>query len=125
MRRNVLLIGTAVMLLVLALTVGCSGEKAEASVCAGCGAEMDAKDATMMGDAMMCAGCAEKKAEEPVVARHDCAGGCGMTDWPEDQMTAHDGQWYCKGCAANLPEGEAGSDDDGHVHDESDGHTHG
>jgi len=122
MRRIVLMAGTAVLLLGLALAAGCYGDKAEEITCAGCGAELDAKDAKMVGGAMMCAACAEKKAAEPVVARHDCAGGCGMTDWPEDQMTEHDGKWYCKGCAAKLE----GHDHDGHDHDGHDheGHDH-
>ena len=44
------------------------------------------------------------------VAVHDCAGGCGMTAVPEDQMTEVDGKWYCAGCAkkaqAEHPHGE-------------------
>ncbi len=120
MRRIVLLAGMAVLLLSMALAAGCYGEKAEAAKCAGCDAELDAKDAKMVGDAMMCAACAEKKADEPVVARHDCAGGCGIEDWPEDQMTEHDGKWYCKGCADKLE--DHGHDHDGEGHE---GHDHG
>jgi formylmethanofuran dehydrogenase subunit E len=123
MRRIVLLAGTALLLLGLALAAGCTAEKAEAAKCAGCEAELDAKEAKMVGDAMMCAACAQKKAEEPVVARHDCAGGCGMTDWPEDQMTEHDGKWYCKGCAVKLEaEGHEGHD---HGEEGHEGHDHG
>ncbi len=41
------------------------------------------------------------------VATHDCAGGCGMTAMPEDQMTEIDGKWYCAGCAKKVQdEGE-------------------
>ena len=112
-------------LLVLALgallLAGC-GTKAEASACAGCGHELAAKDAVMVGGAAYCKACAEKKAGEAVTARHDCAGGCGMMDWPEDQMTQIDGQWYCKGCAANLQGGESHDHDHG---DDDHGHDHG
>ena len=99
--------------------VGCGGD-ADASACAGCGVEMKDGDAKMVDDKAYCGGCASKNAAEPVTARHDCAGGCGMMDWPEDQMTEHDGKWYCKGCAAGV-------DDHGHDHDHGshDGHDHG
>jgi hypothetical protein len=41
------------------------------------------------------------------VAVHDCAGGCGMTAMPEDQMTEIAGKWYCAGCAKKVQaEGE-------------------
>jgi hypothetical protein len=50
------------------------------------------------------------------VATHDCAGGCGMTNWPEDQMTEIDGKWYCAGCAKKVQET--------HDHDGHEGHSH-
>ncbi len=108
----------AVLLLGLAALYGCGGD-AEANVCAGCDAELDASQAKMVGDAMYCAACAQKKANEEVIARHDCEGGCGMTDWPEDKMSQIDGKWYCKGCADKM------QDDHGHDHDDHDGHDHG
>jgi hypothetical protein len=46
------------------------------------------------------------------VAAHDCAGGCGMTNVPEDQLTEIDGKWYCAGCAKKAA-------------DEHEGHGHG
>lgn len=102
------------------LLAGCGGDS-QTSACAGCGEDVAAKDAVMVGGETYCAACAEKKAGETVTARHDCAGGCGMKDWPEDQMTQIDGQWYCKGCAAEMQGGE-----DAHDHDHGDdGHDHG
>lgn len=101
------------------LLAGC-GAKTEAAACAGCGHELAAKDAVMVGGEALCAACAEKKAGETVTARHDCAGGCGMKDWPEDQMTQIEGQWYCKGCAANLEQGT----DEPHDHGDGADHTH-
>lgn len=118
MKKLTMVAAVAVLLAGLWL-VGC-GDDAEASACAGCGAELAAKDTQVVGDAAYCAGCATKKAEEPVTARHDCAGGCGMKDWPEDQMSEHDGQWYCKGCAAGMDDGEHD-----HDHDDHTGHNHG
>lgn len=56
---------------------------------------------------------AEKAASAETVATHDCAGDCGMTNAPEDQMTEIDGKWYCTGCAAKLTEEE---DHSGHDH---------
>lgn len=105
------------------LLAGC-GAKTEAAACAGCGHELAAKDAVMVGGEALCAACAEKKAGETVTARHDCAGGCGMKDWPEDQMTQIEGQWYCKGCAANLEGGDADHDHD-HGEGTDHGHDHG
>ena len=42
------------------------------------------------------------------VAVHDCAGGCGMTNVPEDQLTEIDGKWYCAGCAKKVQESHEG-----------------
>lgn len=39
------------------------------------------------------------------VAMHDCAGGCGMTAMPEDQMTEIEGKFYCAGCAKKMESG--------------------
>jgi len=116
MKKLTMAAALAVLLVGLWL-VGCGGD-AEASACAGCSVELAAKDGTMVGDALYCSACAEKKAAEPVAARHDCAGGCGMMDWPEDQMTEIDGQWFCKGCAATM-EGDTPD------HDDHEGHNHG
>jgi hypothetical protein len=49
--------------------------------------------------------------EAEIVAAHDCAGGCGMKDWPEDQLTEIEGKWYCAGCAKKA---EAASTEEGH-----------
>ena len=58
---------------------------------------------------------ADKAATTETVAAHDCAGGCGMTNTPEDQMTEVDGKWYCAGCAAKATE-EKEEDHTGHDH---------
>lgn len=112
------------VLIVLALgallLAGC-GDDTETSVCSACGEELAAKDAVMVGGEACCAACAEKKSGETVTARHDCAGDCGMTDWPEDQMTQIDGKWYCKGCAAEMEGGDGHDHGDGEDH----GHDHG
>lgn len=61
---------------------------------------------------------AAKDAEAPVVATHDCDGGCGMKAMAADQTTEVDGKFYCAGCAAKAkgdhPEG----------HDSHEGHNH-
>ncbi len=48
------------------------------------------------------------------VAAHDCAGGCGMTNVPEDQLTEVEGKWYCAGCVPKEAEEE--EDHSGHDH---------
>ncbi len=59
---------------------------------------------------------AEHPAAEPAgdaaAAVHDCAGACGMTAVPEDQLTEIDGKWYCAACAHKLD----GGDHSGHGH---------
>ena len=52
------------------------------------------------------------EAAAETVATHDCAGACGMTNVPEDQLTEIDGKWYCAGCAAKAKE----EDHSGHDH---------
>lgn len=59
----------------------------------------------------------EQKSE--VAATHDCAGGCGMTGVPEDQLTLVDGKYYCAGCVDKAKGGDHSHD--GHDHD---GHDH-
>lgn len=72
---------------------------------AGCGGGEDtAADAESAAPAEQTAP-AEQPAPETegeTVAAHDCAGGCGMKNWPEDQMTEIDGKWYCAGCAKKV-----------------------
>ena len=65
------------------------------------------------------AGCGDKaaeteteKADTPVVATHDCDGGCGMKAMPADQTTEIDGKFYCAGCAKHMQEGNH----EGHNH---------
>lgn len=91
------------VVLVLAFAVG-------VLVLAGCGdkqAEQAVPAAQSTGTA------AEHPTEHPgspaagqVVATHDCAGGCGMTAVPEDQLTLVDGKWYCAGCVTKAKEHE-------------------
>jgi len=45
---------------------------------------------------------ADTTAHASTAAVHDCAGGCGMTNVPEDQLTLIDGKWYCAGCAKKM-----------------------
>ena len=58
---------------------------------------------------------AAKDAEAPVVATHDCDGGCGMKAMTADKTTEVDGKFYCAGCAAKVKVEEK----DGH-----EGHNH-
>ena len=48
---------------------------------------------------------AATEAATETVAMHDCAGGCGMTAMPEDQMTEIEGKFYCAGCAKKMESG--------------------
>ncbi|MBE0567660.1 MAG: hypothetical protein IH621_17015 [Krumholzibacteria bacterium] len=98
------------MVLVLAFAVG-------VLVLAGCG-DKPAEQAEQAVPATQSTGTAAEHptaqpAEHPgspaadqAVATHDCAGGCGMTAVPEDQLTLVDGKWYCAGCVAKAKEHE-------------------
>lgn len=79
---------------------------------AGCGGGEDA--ATQAEKAADEAPAAEDHPAAEAVAGHDCAGGCGMKNWPEDQMTEINGKWYCAGCAKKAQtEDESQGDGDG------------
>ena len=88
-----MIIGTSLMTL-LALGLLLAG-------CNGGGDDKAAKTEVPAAEVTPAETPAETAAEAPAeaVVMHDCAGGCGMTAMPEDQMTAVDGQWYCAGCA--------------------------
>jgi hypothetical protein len=87
------LVAAASLVAILALAAGCGG-----------GGDEPAAEAEQAAPA--------EGATE--VTTHDCAGGCGMTAVPADQMTEIDGKYYCAGCAAKVKEG--GDDHDGHDH---------
>ena len=83
-------------------------------LCAGCGSkEAEQTQATQEAEAPAAATehpAAEHPAAEAgeAVATHDCAGGCGMTNVPEDQLTELHGQWFCAGCAKKHAEEHKG-----------------
>jgi hypothetical protein len=83
--RSILATGLIALLMMVPLLTGCGGGEEEAAT----------------------AETPEAAAES--VATHDCAGACGMTAVPEDQLTEIDGKWYCAGCAAKAKEGGADS----------------
>jgi hypothetical protein len=86
-----LILGTAIVALAaLLLLAGCGG-----------GEDTDTK-AESAAEAAPEAAPATEASEAATVASHDCAGGCGMKDWPEDQMTEIEGKWYCAGCAKKV-----------------------
>jgi len=93
MKNRVILVSTLVFLLALGLCLaGCGGDS---------GSEQT-KQTKSEESAAQTAGEAAPATDSPTVATHDCAGGCGMKDWPEDQLTEIDGKWYCAGCAKNV-----------------------
>ncbi len=71
------LIVPAILVLALALTIGCGGND----------------------DGAATAEKAEKAADATVVAVHDCEGDCGMKGVAVDEMTVVDGKHLCAACA--------------------------
>jgi PBP1b-binding outer membrane lipoprotein LpoB len=100
MRRMLpLTVALALVLLVAVLTGGCGqkeAEEAQAPPPASTTQEAQAPAATEAAETA--------DSTTAGVAVHDCAGGCGMTNVPEDQLTEIDGKWYCAGCAKKLQE---------------------
>ena len=96
------------------LTLGSALALALVLVLAGCGG---GDDNTAQSDhpspAPEASTASETPADATTVARHDCAGGCGMKNWPEDQMTEIDGKWYCAGCAKHVQTEET-EEEEGH-----------
>jgi hypothetical protein len=75
----------------------------------GCGSKED-QEAQAPQETQAAPAATETEAATPAegVAAHDCAGGCGMTNVPEDQLTEIDGKWYCAGCAKKVQESHEG-----------------
>jgi hypothetical protein len=88
MKKLFTLLAVAILLLSLALFVGCSQTET--------------------------AGDSEVNTE---ITKHDCDGGCGMKDMTEDQLTEIDGKYYCAGCAAKVKAEETVDPHAGHDHD--------
>jgi len=58
---------------------------------------------------------AAKDTDAPQVATHDCDGGCGMKAMTAEQTTEVEGKFYCAGCAAKAKGDHAGGHE-GHNH---------
>jgi len=91
-----LTIALAAVALAVLLCAGCGSKEAEQNQAPAAAAEQPASEHSA----------AEHPAAEHLageaVAVHDCAGTCGMTNVPEDQLTEIDGKWYCAGCAKKV-----------------------
>ncbi len=87
MKKLMLLLTAAVLLMALVSFTGCGDKPADET----------------------------KEAEAIQVATHDCAGGCGMKDMPADKTTEVDGKFYCSGCATKA-KGDHPSGHEGHNH---------
>lgn len=120
MKRRMLVLATLLVLVALgALALaGCGSKEAQAQACSACGMTLAADKTHTVDGKLFCEKCVPKPdaaaapaAGEQAAAVHDCAGGCGMTAVPEDQLTEIEGQWYCAGCAR-----KAGEDHTGHGH---------
>jgi len=95
------------MMLSLVLLLGCGGggDKEAAGNTPGDQVETGeagtgGTDAGQAGEAALpqtTGGRAIKDARE-VTARHDCDGGCGLTNLPLSQLTEIDGKYYCPVC---------------------------
>lgn len=81
----------------------------------GCGGGGEEETATPAEDAASAENAAPVENLTEALAVHDCAGDCGMTNVPEDQLTEVAGKWYCAGCA--LKAQEADEDHSGHDHE--------
>lgn len=98
------------------LTLGMALTLALVLVFAGCGGGDDQAaqaDHPAPAPAPEASTATETPADATTVAGHDCAGGCGMKNWPEDQMTEIDGKWYCAGCAKHVQTEEEEGHGDG------------
>ena len=99
MNKRIILGATLISLLAIFLFICSCGD-------GGGDTASQAESAATTEDTAPVEAAAEETAE--IVAAHDCAGGCGMTAMPEDQMTEIDGKWYCAGCAKNIQSAEEG-----------------
>jgi formylmethanofuran dehydrogenase subunit E len=106
-----------VLIVLLALVAGlsaCSNKSAqeEMVVCGGCGAEIDKKDAKIVGNQLMCSVCAAKledhgEAEsQPEQGTPVVCSVCGMK-MAADQMTQVEERWVCSHCLPSVQEGSA------------------
>jgi glucose/arabinose dehydrogenase len=104
MKRRMLFLTLALAVVALAALAvsGCGSKDAQDA--------QEAQEAQAPQETQAAPAATETEAAAPAegVAVHDCAGGCGMTNVPEDQLTEIDGKWYCAGCAKKVQESHEG-----------------
>ena len=105
MKRSMLFLTLAVAVVALAAlaVTGCGSKEAQEAQ-----APQETQAAPATTETAPAAAEAEAATPAEGVAVHDCAGGCGMTNVAEDQLTEIDGQWYCAGCAKKAQESHEG-----------------